>query len=137
LTSDSSSNGRTPEEPSPLRVLLVEDNPDLTVLTAALLKEEGLDVQTALSGREALEAAPAFRPQLILCDMRLPDMEGLELVRRLRSDPATQRSYIVILTAMWGMAALPMNVERLGADALIFKPITTEAVRGLVEKLTR
>jgi hypothetical protein len=38
---------------------------------------------------------------------------------------------------MWGMAALPMNVERLGADALIFKPITTEAVRGLVEKLTR
>jgi CheY-like chemotaxis protein len=69
--------------------------------------------------------------------MRLPDMEGLELVRRLRSDPATQRSYIVILTAMWGMAALPMNVERLGADALIFKPITTEAVRGLVEKLTR
>jgi CheY-like chemotaxis protein len=121
-----------------LRVLLVEDHPDLAVLTAALLEAEGLHVQTALSGREALEAAPAFRPQLILCDMNLPDMKGLELIRRLRSDPATERSYVVMLTAMWGMEAVyGREVERVGADALIFKPITTEAVRTLVEKLTR
>jgi CheY-like chemotaxis protein len=136
-TFDPPSNARTYES-SLWRVLVVEDHPDLAAVTAELLKDEGLDVRTALSGREALKAAPAFRPHLILCDMRLPDMEGLELVRRLRSDPATQGSCVVILTAMWIVeAAYRKEVERLGVDAFISKPITKEAVRTLVAKLTR
>jgi CheY-like chemotaxis protein len=123
-TFDPPSNARTYES-SLWRVLVVEDHPDLAAVTA-------------LSGREALKAAPAFRPHLILCDMRLPDMEGLELVRRLRSDPATQGSCVVILTAMWIVeAAYRKEVERLGVDAFISKPITKEAVRTLVAKLTR
>jgi len=115
-----------------VRALLVEDDPDLAEVTAEFLSQEGLVVRTALSGREALEIAPAFGPQLVLCDLNLPDTNGLELARKLRSSASTSRSYIVILTAMGGMTAHELDV-----DAFISKPITTEAVRTLVDKLAR
>jgi len=134
---DRSSHAPMPGDSPRLRVLLIEDHADLADATAELLKAEGLDVWIAMSGAEALEAVPAFRPELILCDLNLPDIEGLELVRRLRSDPATQRSHIVILTAMWAVETYPRDVKELGVDAFITKPITAEAARTLVEKLTR
>lgn len=115
-----------------VRALLVEDDPDLAEVTAEFLSQEGLVVRTALSGREALEIASAFGPQLVLCDLNLPDTNGVELARKLRSSASTSRSYIVILTAMGGMTAHELDV-----DAFISKPITTEAVRTLVEKLAR
>jgi DNA-binding response OmpR family regulator len=59
-----------------LRVLLVEDCPDLGAATADFLEAEGLEVRTALSGLEAVEIASAFKPQLLLCDMNLPDMSA-------------------------------------------------------------
>jgi len=57
-----------------LRVLLVEDHPDWAAAMGEFLRSEGLEVQPALSGSEALDVAAAFRPQLILCDLNLPDM---------------------------------------------------------------
>src|SRR5215472_2908408 len=89
-----------PADSSPVRVLLVEDDADLGEATAEFLRMEGLDVQVAASGRDALDAAPAFHPQLVLCDLRLPDMSGLEVVHGLRSNPSTQKTYVVLLTAM-------------------------------------
>ena len=114
---------------SPLRVLLVEDDPDLAEATAEFLKMEGLDVQIAVSGRDALDTAPKFHPQLVLCDLNLPDMSGLDVVRGLRSNPSTQKTYVVILTAMRAPAEQP------GVDAFISKPITSDAVQELMEKL--
>ena len=113
---------------TPLRVLLVEDYADLAEAEAEFLRAEGLDVRTALSGSEALEIAPEFQPDLLLCDIYLPDMTGLDVVHRLRSHPLTERTYTVILTAMAGVAKQPG-----GADVVIFKPITAKAIRTLVE----
>jgi CheY-like chemotaxis protein len=118
-----------PADSSPLRVLLVEDDADLAEATAEFLKLEGLDVQVAVSGGDALEAASAFHPQLVLCDLNLPDMNGLDVVRGLRANPSTQKTYVVILTAMRAPAEQP------GVDAFIAKPITIDAVQELVEKL--
>jgi len=124
------------EQPSPLRVLLVEDYPDLAEVMAEFLRAEGLDVTTALSGREALEAAAASRPQLLLCDLNLPDMSGLDVVRGLRSHPATEDVYAVILTAMRETEpAHRSEAEALGVNAFMFKPITLEAIRTLMETL--
>ena len=124
------------EQPSPLRVLLVEDYPDLAEVMAEFLRAEELDVTTALSGREALEAAAASRPQLLLCDLNLPDMSGLDVVRGLRSRPATEEVYAVILTAMRETEpARRSEAEALGVNAFMFKPITLEAIRTLVETL--
>jgi two-component system, OmpR family, alkaline phosphatase synthesis response regulator PhoP len=127
----------SPLEPStPLRVLLVEDYPDLADVTAELLREERLDVQVALSGRDALEIARAFRPQLVLCDLNLPDMTGLDVIRELQSNPATEDSYVAILTAIREQE-LPQqrDVRHVRVDAFVSKPITPRAIRTMLETL--
>ena len=111
-----------------MRVLLIEDDPDLAEATAAFLEGEGLDVRTALSGREALETASAFQPELVLCDLSLPDMHGMEVVRELRSNHLPPRTYVVILTARRMTEPKPPDV-----DAFIMKPLTTESVQTLVK----
>jgi DNA-binding response OmpR family regulator len=113
---------------APLRVLLVEDYPDLAAATADFLEAEGLDVRTALSGREALETASAFRPQLVLCDLNLPDMSGLNVVRELRGNPVTERAYVAILTAFGRAKDTPA-----GVDAFMEKPLTVESIHALVK----
>lgn len=132
--SDPSGTLQSTEEAPPLRVLLVEDFPDLAEVTADVLSDEGLTVRTALSGREALEVAPIFLPQLVLCDLSLPDMNGLEVVRALRLSPATSRSYIVILTAMEKGELIHSESKRFGIDAFVTKPITIGAVRTAIEE---
>jgi CheY-like chemotaxis protein len=124
------------EQSPPLRVLLVEDYADLAEVTAEVLRAEGLYVQIAMSGREALELAPAFRPQLLLCDLNLPDMTGLDVIRGLRSNPATEETYAVILTAMQE-SQLPQqsNAGHVRVDSFVSKPITLEAIRTLIETL--
>jgi CheY-like chemotaxis protein len=124
------------EREPPLRVLLVEDDPDLAEATAEFLRLEALDVRIAASGRDALESAAAFHPQLVLCDLKLPDMPGLDLVRRLRSDPSTAGIYIAILTALRekDLTGRPEAGEQ-QADAFISKPLTFDAVRRLKEAL--
>ena len=111
-----------------LRVLLVEDDPDLAEATAAFLEAEGLHVRTAQSGREALEIASAYEPQLVLCDLTLPDMSGMEVVRELRSNPLAHPAYVVILTARSMAESKSADV-----DAFIMKPLTIELVQALVK----
>jgi CheY-like chemotaxis protein len=113
---------------TPLRVLLVEDHPDLAAATADFLEAEGLDVRTALSGHDALGIASSFQPQLLLCDMNLPDMSGLDVVRALRSNPSTRPTYVVILTGLVGMDSTQWPV-----DLCMTKPITPEAIAMLVQ----
>jgi CheY-like chemotaxis protein len=134
---DASRKHREPKKTRRLRVLLVEDHPDLAAATASLLRGEDFEVQTALTGREALEAAPNFRPQLIFCDLNLPDMGGLEVIRALRSIPSTQQTHAVILTALSEMEIRVLNSEagELGVDAFMSKPIKVDAVRTMVSKL--
>ena len=112
----------------PLRVLVIEDHPDLAAATADLLETEGLDVRTALSGHEALEIAPTFQPQLVLCDMNLPDMSGLDVFREVRSNPSAEGTYFVILTGMPRLDAAQLQV-----DLCMSKPITIEAIAILVQ----
>jgi two-component system, OmpR family, response regulator len=129
-----SSTAPSPEESAPLRVLLVEDHPDLAAATVDFLESEGLDVRAALTGRAALDLVSSFQPQLVLCDLRLPDMNGLEVVRDLRANPATQRICVAILSAFGGIPPTwQSEATELGVDAMIVKPITVETIRRLVE----
>jgi CheY-like chemotaxis protein len=113
----------------PVRVLLVEDHPDLAAVTAEFLAAKGLNVRTALSGRDALDTASVFQPELVLCDLNLPDMSGLNVADELRSNPLTRRAYVVIVSASAGLEA---DAARFGVDAFAVKPLTSEVVRTLV-----
>jgi len=128
---------RVPKGRQPLRVLLVEDHADLAAATEQLLRSEGLEVRTAHSGQEALETIKDFPPQLILCDRHLPDMNGAEVVRRLRSDSAIRAAHAVIFTAISAADVRVYNgaAKQMGVDEFIAKPLTPEALRGVLAKL--
>jgi len=82
---------------SPIRVLVVEDEPSLTGLLSMAMRYEGWDVTTANSGAHAVHEAQATRPDVIVLDMRLPDFDGLEVMRQIRMNQPTVPA--VFLTA--------------------------------------
>jgi PAS domain S-box-containing protein len=130
---------RASENAKAVRVLLIEDHAELLAITAEILRSEGLEVRTALSGREGMQAAPDFKPELTLCDLNLPDMNGQEVIRSLRSNPLTQHTYAVVLTALSTGEVREFNREagRMGIDEFIAKPLTAEAIGTLVTKVKR
>ena len=121
------------------RVLLVDDHAELTTVTAAFLRNEGLEVRSALSGQESLAIARDFKPQLTLCDLHLPDMSGLEVIRRLRSNPLTRQTYAVVVTALSEGQIRDLNddARQMGVDEFVSKPLTRDVVRTLVTNLKR
>jgi CheY-like chemotaxis protein len=133
-----STTGPAPEGPT-LRALLIDDHADFLAGMAELLDQEDLEVRTALFAEEGLKFASDFRPQLILCDLNLPDMKGPEVIRRLRSNPLTRHAYSVILTALSDVEIRTLNDEakKMGVDEFIGKPLTREVVRSLVARLKR
>ncbi|MDE3198762.1 MAG: response regulator, partial [Acidobacteriota bacterium] len=122
----------------PIRALLVEDYADLAAATAAILRAEGIDVVVAATGREALRAEEEFRPQLILCDMNLPDMSGLDVVRTIRESPGREATHVAIVTARSerDLRAYNKKARKLGVDEFIAKPIAPETIHALIGALT-
>jgi CheY-like chemotaxis protein len=108
-------------------ILIVDDNPANMKLVRVLLSSEGYDVHTALDAQEALAELRTSRPDLILMDIQLPGMDGLELTRRLKSDPATRDIKIVGLTA-YAMRGDQERIMAAGCDGYIPKPIDTRTL---------
>lgn len=114
------------------RVLIVDDQPMNRELAEALLEGEGYDLRTARSAHEALElVAGGFQPRLILMDIQMPGMDGLELTRRLRNDPSTGDAIILALTA-YAMRGDEERMLAAGCDGYIPKPIDTRRFPGQV-----
>ena len=112
-------------------VLIVDDNALNLKLTRALLVKEGFEVRTAADAREALSLLEGFRPRLILMDMRLPGMSGLELTRQLRSDSRWNDVIIVALTA-YSTPADEQAALKSGCNGYIAKPIDTRTLPQLL-----
>jgi CheY-like chemotaxis protein len=85
------------------KILLIDDDKDLTLITSMLLKQKGYDVVVANDGREGIDQAGAVSPDLVLCDLRLQgELDGLQVVKELRSQPATKGLKIYALTGFSG-----------------------------------
>jgi CheY-like chemotaxis protein/two-component sensor histidine kinase len=121
----------------PPRTLLIDDHAPLAAAMAQLLRQEGLEVRTALSGAEGLSVALEFRPQLILCDLNLPDIKGTELIRKLRAHPDAMPAYSAILTALSASEVRSFNREaaQMGVDEFIEKPLTPAVIHSLLGRL--
>jgi CheY-like chemotaxis protein len=118
------------------RVLVVDDNPANLKLARVLLSAEGYQVSTAADAAEALESVRSSPPSLILMDVQLPGMDGLELTRLLKSDPGTRHIAILALTA-YAMKGDEERTLAAGCDAYVSKPIDTRALAGIVARLIR
>lgn len=102
------------------RVLVVEDDPSVRSLLDILLTGEGYDVQTASDGTEALQLAATQAPELILLDVMMPDVDGLGVLEKLRSETAFADIAIVVVTGTVDL--VPELRERLGEDHVFVKP---------------
>jgi CheY-like chemotaxis protein len=112
-------------------ILIVDDNPINLKLLRITLKVAGYEVQTAVDAEQAMSVLAAFRPRLVLMDLQLPGMDGLELTRRLKADPATRDAIIVAVTA-YAMKGDKERAYDAGCDGYVTKPIDTETLPGLV-----
>ncbi|HSB42832.1 MAG TPA: response regulator [Methylomirabilota bacterium] len=118
------------------RVLIVEDEPDIRDLLVFHLEREGYQVTKSRSGAEAVRLARAAPPDLVLLDLMLPEMDGLEVCRRLRRDPATQAVPIVMLTARGDEVDRVLGLE-LGADDYVVKPFSPRELVARIRAVLR
>jgi phosphate regulon transcriptional regulator PhoB len=120
----------------PSRVLIVEDEPDIRELVVHHLKREGYQVSAASSGEEALRQVQAAPPDLVILDLMMPAMDGLEVCRRLRQDPATASLPIVMLTAKGDEVDRVLGLE-IGADDYVVKPFSPKELLARVRAVLR
>ena len=105
------------------KILVVDDEPDALELVGFNLKRAGFDVVTALDGAEALRKARQLLPSLIVLDVMLPEMDGLEVCKQLRIDSQTATTPIILLTARAAEIDRVLGLE-LGADDYLTKPFS-------------
>lgn len=116
------------------RVLIVDDNAQNLKLARILLESEGYEVRTAPDAEQAAEAIAAFEPTVVLMDVQLPGMDGLELTRRLKHDPKTKHIAVVVVTA-YAMKGDEEKARAAGCDGYVTKPIDADALLTLLGRL--
>jgi CheY-like chemotaxis protein len=115
------------------RILIVDDNATNLKLVAYLMKAHGYDVDSALDAEGAIEAIGRRRPEVILMDIQLPGIDGLELTRRLKADPGT-RDIIIIAVTAYAMKGDQDKALAVGCDDYITKPIDTRALPDTIAR---
>jgi DNA-binding response OmpR family regulator len=118
------------------RVLIVEDEPDIRDLLVFHLERDGFQVTKCKSGAEALRLVRSAQPDLVLLDLMLPEIDGLEVCRRLRHDPTTQAVPIVMLTARDDEVDRVLGLE-LGADDYVIKPFSPRELVARIRAVPR
>ena len=120
----------------PADVLIVEDEPDIRNLIVHHLTRDGFRCRTAGSGAEALARVRAVAPDLVVLDLMLPEMTGLEVCRRLRADPTTAGVPIIMLTAKTDEVDRIVGLE-MGADDYVAKPFSPKELVARVRAVLR
>jgi two-component system, cell cycle response regulator len=124
------------KDSSPLTVLIIEDHPDQRDLLAIVLKREGYQVITAANGLEALEKLETEPVQIALSDIMMPKMDGFELIKRIRANPALKSIYLILITARIQEGDRVRGLD-LGADDYITKPFSFSELLARVRVGTR
>jgi two-component system OmpR family response regulator len=115
----------------PKRVLVIEDNLDAVHSLALLLHDMGHFVEYAINGFVGLDIAQRFRPDFVLLDLGLPDVDGFEVCRRIRRDPAFVRTRVIALTA-FGQDEYRARSKAAGFELHLLKPVPTRVLEELL-----
>ena len=116
------------------RVLLAEDEPNIVESLTFLLERAGFEVAVETEGRQALDAALSAPPDVLVLDVMLPELDGYEILRRLRADLRTKESPVLMLTAK-GQREDRETAFDCGADLFITKPFANAEIVAAVEEL--
>jgi two-component system alkaline phosphatase synthesis response regulator PhoP len=112
-------------------IMVVDDNPDIITIVRTILEGKGFNVLSASSGAECLELLKSQKPHLIVLDIMMPEMDGLEVLTRLKAMPEFTNVPVVLLTAKVQYEDV-LGGYKLGADYYITKPFTsTQLINGI------
>jgi len=114
------------------RVLIVEDDQGFRTALETMVRLEGHDVSLAANGETGLAQAIAKKPDIILSDIDMPAMSGLQLVGKLKANPETATAYIILVTGQGGQDA-KLDALRAGADDFLEKPSSRQEILGRLE----
>jgi len=115
----------------PARILIVDDEPSSLELLEVYLSEKGYDVACAMDGKECLKKVVSFSPHVLVLDIRLPDADGLEILRQLKEKKNTP--HVIVITAFHDMSTT-IKAMKLGAFEYIPKPIDVDELEGAIER---
>lgn len=115
------------------KVLVIEDNEQNLYLVRFILERNGYEVFAAPDGRSGIETASSLRPDLILLDIQLPEMDGYTVARNLRQDPALANTPIIAVTS-YAMVGDREKVMEAGCDGYIEKPIDPDLFVSQIER---
>ena len=118
------------------KILIVEDEKDILQLVKLYLEKEGFKTVSAMTGTEGLAQVKAEKPDLVVLDLMLPELDGLEVCKRLRSNPDTAMLPLIMLTAKAEESDTIIGLE-LGADDYVTKPFSPKALVARVKALLR
>lgn len=118
------------------KILIVDDEPDILEIIQYNLFKEGYTIEKAKDGLEALDKAKIFKPDLIILDIMMPRMNGVEVCKTLRSKPEYDDTLIIFLTAMSDEASQVLGLET-GADDYVNKPISPKVLVSRVNAIFR
>jgi two-component system, OmpR family, alkaline phosphatase synthesis response regulator PhoP len=116
------------------KILIVDDEPNIVISLEFLMRREGFEILVARDGEEALQSVRAHRPDLVLLDVMMPRINGFEVCRQIRADPALAGTRIVMLSAKGRPAQIAEGLA-LGADGYITKPFSTRNLVAQVKSL--
>src|SRR5659263_614326 len=122
-----------PVAPTRVRALVVDDEPALVRVVAAYLEREGFDVTTAADGREALDRAREVQPDVVVLDVMMPGVDGIEVCRRLRT---FSDAYVIMLTARAEEIDTLVGLS-VGADDYMTKPFSSRVLVARIRSLLR
>ena len=119
---------------SGVTVLIVEDHPDSRDMLRQVVESFGASVAVAADGRQALRVTSWMKPDLILCDLRMPVIDGFGFIDRLRHDPNLSRTAVLAVTALGSDADIKRTWEA-GFDGHLVKPIDYETIAAQLERI--
>jgi len=118
-----------------LRVLIADDDRDMTLLLAAILRDEGDEVHVALRGDEVLDVVRLFRPDALVLDVNMPGMSGYGIAREIRQRYADLSPLLIAMSGVWTSASDRLAGQELGFDHYLVKPADPKHLLALLEPL--
>lgn len=120
-----------------VKILYIDDDTELVSIYEQFFDDTGYTFRTALSAEEGFETALVFNPDLIICDVILPGMNGLEFCRRIKSDPAFKDLIFMLVTGMEVDTRDMVEGFKAGADEYLMKPFSRDEILARVKSLLR
>lgn len=117
------------------KLLIVEDNIVILTMQKQIFEMEGYDIITAQEGMDALKKVHQERPDVVLLDVNIPGMNGFELCRQVKEDPALSDTVVVMISAVYYSDEDAKKGMAMGADAYFTKPYENEALQSKIKEL--